>query len=163
MSKNVFLDPVHTGPDPYGYHINLKSLKTSMTLEFVIILQNLIKAYHGKSGKSKYDRKLAELDVENTRIRSRVNGVLKVHVLNPRLTRVTSVIKLLNIKIDSVSFKDVGNLVLTSQILFRIYNKLAFFIQHTLYSLRAVTNLLQNCCKSLLSRWNVILYISISV
>ena len=47
-----------------------------MTL-IVIILQNLIKAYHRKSGKSKYDRKLTELDVETTRIRSRVNGVLK--------------------------------------------------------------------------------------
>ena len=44
--------------------------------EFVIILPNLIKAYHRKSGKSKYDRKLTELDVETTRIRSRVNGVL---------------------------------------------------------------------------------------
>ena len=63
------------GPDPYVHHINLKSLKTSMTLKFVI-LQNLIKAYHRKSGKSKYDRKLTELDVETTRIRSRVNGVL---------------------------------------------------------------------------------------
>ena len=61
--------------DPYGHHINLKSLRTSMTLKFVIILQNLIKAYHRKSGKSKYDRKLTELDVETTRIRSRVNGV----------------------------------------------------------------------------------------
>ena len=66
-------DPVHTGPNPYGHH--LKSLKTSMTLKFVIILQNLIKAYHRKSGKSKYDRKLTELDVETTRIGSRVNGV----------------------------------------------------------------------------------------
>ena len=47
-----------------------------MTLKFVIILQNLIKAYHRKSGKSKYDRKLTELDVETARIRSRVNGVL---------------------------------------------------------------------------------------
>ena len=37
-------DPVHTGPDPYGHHISLKSLKTSMTLKFVIILQNLIAA-----------------------------------------------------------------------------------------------------------------------
>ena len=46
-----------------------------MTLKFVMILQNLIKAYHRKSGKSKYDRKLTELDVETTRIRSRVNGV----------------------------------------------------------------------------------------
>ena len=44
----TILDPVHTGPDPYGHHINLKSLKTSMTLKFVIILQNLIKAYHKK-------------------------------------------------------------------------------------------------------------------
>ena len=70
------LDPVHTGPDPYGHHINLKSLKMSMTLKFVIILQNLIKAYHRKSGKSKFDRKLTELHVETTRIRSRVNGVL---------------------------------------------------------------------------------------
>ena len=72
--KKIDLDPVHTGPDPYGHHINLKSLKTSMTLKFVKILQNLIKAYHRKSGK--YDRKLTELDVETTRIRSRVNGVL---------------------------------------------------------------------------------------
>ena len=49
-----------------------------MTLKFVIILQNLIKTYHRKSGKSKYDRKLTELDVETTRIRSRdrVNEVL---------------------------------------------------------------------------------------
>ena len=60
-SFKILLDPVHTGPDPYGHHINLKSLKTSMTHEFVIILQNLIKAYHRKSGKSKYDRKLTEL------------------------------------------------------------------------------------------------------
>ena len=73
----INLDPVDTGPDPYGHHINLKSLKTSMTLEFVIIFQNLIKAYHRKSGKSKYDRKLTELDVDTTRIRSRVNGLLK--------------------------------------------------------------------------------------
>ena len=46
-----------------------------MTRKFVIILQNLIKEYHRKSGKSKYDRELTELDVETTRIRSRVNGV----------------------------------------------------------------------------------------
>ena len=65
-----YLDPVHAGPDPYGHHINLKSLKTSTALKFVI------KAYHRKSGKSKYDGKLTELDVETTRIRSRVNGVL---------------------------------------------------------------------------------------
>ena len=72
----VHIDPVHRGPDLYGHHINLKSLKTSMTLKFVIILQNLIKAYHRKSDKSKYDLKLTELDVETTRIRSRVNGVI---------------------------------------------------------------------------------------
>ena len=71
-----FLDPVHTGPDPYGHHINLTSFKTSMTLKFVIILHNLIKMYHRKSGKSKCDRKVTELNVEITRIRSRVNGVL---------------------------------------------------------------------------------------
>ena len=75
--KSSLIDPVHTGPDPYGHHINLKSLKTSMTLKFVIIFQKLIKAYHRKSGKSKYDHKLTELDVETTRIRSRVNGVLE--------------------------------------------------------------------------------------
>ena len=74
--SQFILDPVQTGPDPYGHHISLKSFKTSMALKFVIILQNLIKAYHRKSGKSKYDRKLTELDVETTRIRSRVNGVL---------------------------------------------------------------------------------------
>ena len=72
------LDPVHTGPEPYGHHINLNSFKTSMTLKFVIILQNLIKAYHRKSGKSKYDRKLTELDVETARIRSCVNRVLVI-------------------------------------------------------------------------------------
>ena len=72
MREQVYiLDPVHMGPDPYGHQI-----KTSMTFKFVIILHNLIKAYHRKSGKSKYDRKLTELDVEATRIRSRVNGVL---------------------------------------------------------------------------------------
>ena len=70
------LDPVHTGPDPYGNHINLTSFKTSMTLKFVLILQNLIKTYHRKSGKSKCDRKVTELNVEITRNRSRVNGVL---------------------------------------------------------------------------------------
>ena len=55
--------------------MNLKSLKRGITLKFVILLQNLIKAYHRKSGESKYDRKLTELDVGTTRIRSRVNWV----------------------------------------------------------------------------------------
>ena len=55
-----------------------------MTPKFVIILQNLIKAYHRKSGKSKYDSKLTELDVDTTRIRSRVNGVYTLTVqINP--------------------------------------------------------------------------------
>ena len=50
------LRPRSHGTGPYGHHINFKSLKTSMPLKFVVILQNLIKAYHRKSGKSKYDR-----------------------------------------------------------------------------------------------------------
>ena len=44
--------------------VTISSLKTSMTLKFAIILQNLIKAYHRKKGKSKHDRELTELDVE---------------------------------------------------------------------------------------------------
>ena len=43
------------------------SRRAWLLYKFVIILQNLIKAYHRKSGKSKYDRKLTELDVETTR------------------------------------------------------------------------------------------------
>ena len=31
--KSNLLDPVHTGPNPYGHHINLTSFKTSMTLK----------------------------------------------------------------------------------------------------------------------------------
>ena len=58
-----------------------------MTLKFVIILQNLIKAYHRKSGKSKYDRKLTELDVETTRIRSRAceRGLKLINVCEYKL------------------------------------------------------------------------------
>ncbi len=41
----------------------------------MIILQNLITTYHRKSGKSKDDLKLTELDVVTMRIRYRVNGV----------------------------------------------------------------------------------------
>ena len=40
------------------YNIRPRSQAWAMTLKFVIILQNLIKAYHRKSGKSKYDRKV---------------------------------------------------------------------------------------------------------
>ena len=42
----------------------------------MIILQNLITTNHRKSGKSKDDLKLTELDVVTMRIRYRVNGVL---------------------------------------------------------------------------------------
>ena len=59
----------------FGY---LNSTSTVSQRNVVVILQNLIKAYHRKSGKSKYDRKQTELDVEITRIRSRVNGVLYI-------------------------------------------------------------------------------------
>ena len=41
----------------------------------MIIGQNLITASHRESGKSKYDRKLPELDVVTMRIRYRVNAV----------------------------------------------------------------------------------------
>ena len=71
----ILLDPVHMVLDPYGHHIKLTSFKTSTALKFVIILQNFIKTYHRKSGKSRCDRKVTELNVEITRIRSRVNGV----------------------------------------------------------------------------------------
>ena len=42
----------------------------------MIILQDLTATNHRKSGKSKYDRKLTELDVVTTRIRYCVHGVL---------------------------------------------------------------------------------------
>ena len=74
-------DPVYTVPDPYGHDINLSSFKTSVALKFAIILQNLIKTSHRKSGKSKYDRKLTKLDVVTTWIRYRVNGVSVFEVL----------------------------------------------------------------------------------
>ena len=63
-------------PDSYGHDINFNSFKTSVALKFIIILHNLIKTTHLKSGKSKYDRKLTEFDDAITRIRYRVNGVL---------------------------------------------------------------------------------------
>ena len=68
-------DYVHTGPDPCGHDINLNNFKTSVALKFVIILLNLLKTNHRKSGESNYDRKLTELDVVTTRIQYRVNGV----------------------------------------------------------------------------------------
>ena len=57
------LDPVYTVPDPHGHDIKLNSFKTSVALKSMIILQNLITTNHRKSGKSKDDLKLTELDV----------------------------------------------------------------------------------------------------
>ncbi len=62
-------------PDPHGHDIKLNSFKTSVALKSMIILQNLIRTNHRKSGKSKDDLKLTELDVVTMRIRYRVNGV----------------------------------------------------------------------------------------
>ena len=72
----VFLDPVYTVPDPQGHDIKFNTFKTSVALKFMIIVQNLTTTNHGKSGGSKYDRKLTELDGVTTRIRYGVNGVL---------------------------------------------------------------------------------------
>ena len=59
----LVLSFVYTVPDPHGHDIKLNSSTTS---EVVI----------EKSGESKYDRKLPELDVVTKRTRYRVNGVL---------------------------------------------------------------------------------------
>ena len=71
-------DPVYTVPDPHGHDIILDSFWTNVVLKFTIILLNLITANHSKSIKSKYDRKLAEIDVVTTYMNPvyRVNGVL---------------------------------------------------------------------------------------
>ena len=43
------LDPVYTVPDPQGHDIKLNTFKTSVTLKFMIILQNLLtKTNHRK-------------------------------------------------------------------------------------------------------------------
>ena len=57
------LDPVYTVPDPHLHDIQLNSFKTSVALRFMLVLQNLIITNHRRSVKSKYDRKLTELDV----------------------------------------------------------------------------------------------------
>ncbi len=62
-TKILRLDPVYTVPDPHGHDIKLNSFKTSVALKSMIILQNLITTNHRKSGKSKDDLKLTELDV----------------------------------------------------------------------------------------------------
>ncbi len=72
------LDPVYTVPDPHGHDIKLNSFKTSVALKSMIILQNLITTNHRKSGKSKDDLKLTELDVVTMRIRYRVTGSYRV-------------------------------------------------------------------------------------
>ena len=72
MSKGKSIKtPVHTVPDPHGHDIKLNSFKTSVALKSMIILQNLITTNHRKSGKSKDDLKLTELDVVTMRIRYR--------------------------------------------------------------------------------------------
>ena len=68
-------DPVYTVPDPHAHDIKLNGFKTSVVPKSMIILQNLITTNHRKSGKSKDDLKLTELDVVTMRIRYRVNGV----------------------------------------------------------------------------------------
>ena len=62
---------VYTVPDLYGHDINnkLNSFKTSVALKFMIILQNLMTTNHRKISKSKYQRKLTELDVVTKGIR----------------------------------------------------------------------------------------------
>ena len=55
--------------------MKMNNFKTSVALKFMITLQSLTTTNHGKSGESKYDRKLTERDVVTTRIRYRVNGV----------------------------------------------------------------------------------------
>ena len=59
-------DPVYMVPDPHGHDIILDSFYTNVALKFTIISQNLITANHRKNGESKYDRKLAEIDVVTT-------------------------------------------------------------------------------------------------
>ena len=49
-------------PDPHGHDIKLNSFKTSVALRFMMVLQNLITTNYRRSVKSKYDRKLTELN-----------------------------------------------------------------------------------------------------
>ena len=65
--------------DPQGHDIKLNTFKTSVAFKIMIILLNLTTTSHRKSGESKYDRKLTELDVVTTRIRYGVNGVLNTN------------------------------------------------------------------------------------
>ena len=63
-----FQDPVYTVPDPQGHNIKLNTFEKSVALKFMIILQNLTTTNDRRSGESKYDRKVSELDVVTTRI-----------------------------------------------------------------------------------------------
>ena len=65
MRMRAVLEPVYlyTIPDPYGHDMKLKSLNTNVAHEYMTILENFITTNHRQRGKSKYDRKLTELDV----------------------------------------------------------------------------------------------------
>ena len=67
-AMGLYLDPVYTVPDPQGHDIKLNSFKTSVALRFLIVSQNLIATNHRRSVKSKYGRKLTELNVVTKRI-----------------------------------------------------------------------------------------------
>ena len=59
-----------------SFEINFTTKETSRTEpEYMTIHPPISVLAPALGGKSKYDRKLTELDVETTRIRSRVNGV----------------------------------------------------------------------------------------
>ena len=60
-----------------------------MTLKLVIILQNLIKAYHRKSGKSKYDRKL---DVQTDPVPCERGLIIACHGIIADLTQIVTTI-----------------------------------------------------------------------
>ena len=81
-------DSVYTVPDSHGHDIKLNSFKTSVALRFMIVLQNLITTNHRRSVKSKYDRKLTELNVVTKRIRYRVNRVSVYGASKPELTKI---------------------------------------------------------------------------
>ena len=105
-----------------------------MTLKFVIILQNLIKAYHRKSGKSKYDRKLTELDVETTWIRSRVNGVSVAFFLRQILTdHILSIASAITLdintsRISSIDSATAGFIITNYKGTLKTYCYIIFFI-----------------------------------
>ena len=65
-------DPYLCTADPQGHDIKLNTFKASVVLNFMIILQNLTTTNNRKSGGSKYDLKLTDLDVVTTRILYRV-------------------------------------------------------------------------------------------